>query len=129
MGYKLKHIHLFKRVCKDLWKYSKEHRKAGGGLVIRDAAGAERPLGDCGLCFAVRQHHTETRERLAHSLLYMLTYDLYSAYNGGSEYLPGELGVWTPERVALLKFYCETPAGELLQRLVGSGYNREVYGE
>lgn len=127
MGYKLKHIYAFKRACKDLWKYSKEHREAGGALVIRDADGSARVLGAVGLCYAVKEHHTETRERLA-QIAVMISYDLYGAYNGGYSYLP-ELGVWAPERVALLKFYCETPAGELLKRLVGSGYNREARGE
>lgn len=127
MGYKLKHIYAFKRACKDLWKYSEKHRAAGGALVIRDADGSARVLGACGLCFALKEHHTETRERLA-QFAEMITYDIYGAYNGSYGYLPG-LGVWVPDRVALLKFYCETPSGELLKRLVGSPYNREVRGE
>lgn len=127
MGYKLKHIRAFKRVCKDLWKYSKEHRKAGGDMVIRNADGSARVLGACGLCFAVKYHHTETREQLA-QCAEAISYDVYGAYCKDGGYLPG-LGVWVPDRVALLKLYCETPAKELLQRLVESPYNRGVCGE
>ncbi|MBT9134864.1 MAG: hypothetical protein DDT38_01606 [Firmicutes bacterium] len=64
MGYKLKHIHAFKRVCKDLWKCSKERRKAGGPVCIRDVTGSAAVLALPGLCRALQHHHTATGERL-----------------------------------------------------------------
>jgi len=126
MGYKLKHIHAFKRVCKDLWKYSKEQREAGGILCIRDITGAAHLIEHHGLCYALVRHHTETGGRLGGSPLSPLPYHLYGAYNEQCGYLPGALGVWTPERVALLKFYCTTPAKELLKQLEGSAFNRGI---
>lgn len=126
MGYKLKHIYAFKRACKDLWDYSKEQRKAGGPLRIRDVTGSDAGLSVRGLCRTLVLHYTETGERLGVSPLSSLPYDLYAAYNEQCEYLPGELGVWTPERVALLKFYCTTPAKELLKKLEGSAVNRDI---
>ena len=121
MGYKLEHIHAFKRVCKDLWKYSKEQREAGGRLCIRDITGAAHLLGHRGLCHALRRHHTKTGERLGGSPLDPLPYYLYFACGGQGRFWAGEVGVWTPERVALLKFYCTTPAKELLKQLEGAG--------
>lgn len=121
MGYKLKHIHAFKRVCKDLWKYSKEQREEGGLLCIRDVTGDEAFLSRTGLCYALRRHHTKTWGSLGDGPLDSLPYDLYSAHTGQCEYLPGGVGAWTPERVALLKFYCTTPAKELLKQLEESG--------
>ena len=128
MGYKLKHIHAFKRVCKDLWKYSKEQREAGGPLCIRDVPGSGTGLlVHHGLCYAIRLHHTETGERLGGTSLSSLPYALYSAHPEQGAYLPGEVGVWTPERVALLKFYCTTPAKELLKQVEESGFNRDIW--
>lgn len=128
MGYKLKHIHAFKRVCKDLWEYSKGQRGAGSGLCIRDITGAAPAhlLTHHGLCYAIKLHHTETGERLVGSPLASLPYALYSAHTEQGAYLPGGWGVWTPERVALLKFYCTTPAKELLKQLEAAGFNCDI---
>lgn len=120
MGYKLKHIHAFKRVCRDLWKYSKEQREAGSGVLIRDVAGSGTGIGRVGLCYAIKQHRIKTGEGLIGHQLALLPHDLYTAYHEKGGYLPGEGGVWTPERVALLKFYCTTPAKELLKALEGA---------
>ncbi len=126
MGYKLKHIHAFKRVCKDLWKCSKERRKAGGPVCIRDVTGSAAVLALPGLCRALQHHHTATGERLGGGPLDSLSYDLYSAHHGQCLYLPGGAGAWTPERVALLKFYCTTPAKELLKQLEEAGFTCDI---
>ena len=126
MEYKLEHIHAIKRVCEDLWEYSKEQREAGGRLCVRDVTGSEAALSARGLCRALVLHYTETGERLAGGPLDELPYDLYSTYNEHCGYLPGEVGVWTPEREALLKFYCTTPAKELLEQLEEAGFNCDI---